>query len=78
MRQVMSISLPVQFVKDVKQRAKRRGYENMSKYIFHLLEADAVEPISEQELLRLLKQAKKEHKEGKTIKANSVMDLLKK
>lgn len=75
MRQVLSISLPGETVKEIKNRIKVRGFDSVSNYIKFLVEEDD-ELISEKELLQAVKEARKEYKEGKTIKAKSLAELL--
>ena len=75
MRQVLSLSLPQGVLKEVKTLVKKRGYLSISGYMQNLIEMDK-DVISEQELLASIKQAEKEYKEGKTITAKSMADLL--
>ena len=75
MRQVLSLSLSSLDISQMKSTAKKRGYESISSYIKDLLKAD-VNLISETELLKTVKEARKEYKEGKSIKAKSIADLL--
>lgn len=77
MRQVLSVSLPEMAVKTIKLKTKKRGFENVSEYIKYLLSLDDdYDWISEAQLLEDIKIARKEYKKGKTIKANSIADLL--
>ena len=75
MRQVLSISLPNQTTQLIKKRAKKRGFASVSGYIKYLFSLDE-DLISEKELLAAVKQARREYKQGKTIKAKSMADLL--
>ena len=75
MRQVLSLSLPQQTTKDIKKSAKQRGFESVSSYIKYLVDSDK-DLISETELLSSIKSARKEYKEGKSIKAKSLADLV--
>jgi len=75
MRQVLSISLPATEVKQLKRRAKARGYTSVSSYVHELLKADT-HLISEAELLAAVKEAQKEYDEGRCVTANSIADLL--
>lgn len=75
MRQVLSISLPSQTMATIKQKTKKRGFESVSEYIKHLLALDE-DLISENELLKSVRQARLEYNNGKAIKANSMTDLL--
>jgi len=75
MRQVLSISLPSQTMATIKQKTKKRGFESVSEYIKHLLALDE-DLISEEKLLKSVRQARVEYKNGQTIKANSIAELL--
>ena len=75
MRQVLSLSLPPQTAKEIKKNAKQKGFTSVSSYIKFLFEADN-DVISKEELLEDVKIAEKEYKQGKTIKANSLAELL--
>ena len=75
MRQVLSLSLPLKMTTEVKSLAKKRGFVSVSGYIQHLVEADS-DLISEDQLLKIVRQARKEYKQGKTVKAKSIADLL--
>lgn len=76
MRQVLSISLPENLVKQIKNRVKNKGFNSVSEYFKHLFEEDSNNIISEKELLADIKQAEAEYAQGKTIKAESISDLL--
>ena len=76
MRQVLSISLQENIIKDIKKRVKNCGFKSVSEYFKYLFKMDTEDIISEKELIKDIKQARKEYKEGKTIKANSLIDLL--
>ena len=76
MRQVLSISLQENIVKDIKKRVKNCGFKSISEYFKYLFKMDTEDIISEKELMEDIIQARKEYKEGKTIKANSLADLL--
>ena len=75
MRQVLSLSLPQQTTKEIKKSAKQKGFTSVSSYIKYLFEADS-DVISIEELLEDVKQAEKDYKEGKCIKANSLSEAL--
>ena len=76
MRQILSISLQEDIIKDIKKRVKNCGFKSVSEYFKYLFKMDTEDIISEKELIKDIKQARKEYKEGKTIKANSLIDLL--
>ena len=76
MRQVLSISLPGNTINTIKKRVKNGGFNSISEYFKYLFKMDTEDIISEEELIKDIKQARKEYKEGKTIKADSLADLL--
>ncbi len=75
MRQVLSLSFPEKTTKEVKGLAKRRGFASLSSYIKYLIELDK-DLISETELLGSIKEARKEYREGKSVKAKSIAELV--
>ena len=75
MRQVISLSFPENIARDAKTLSRKRGYLSISKYIQNLVEMDK-DIISEQTLIKSIQQSRKEYKEGKTIAAKSMADLL--
>ena len=75
MRQVLSLSFPEKMTKEVKNLAKRRGFDSLSSYIKYLVELDK-ELISETELLASVKEARREYRAGKAVKAKSIAELL--
>ena len=75
MRQVLSISLPEPTIQTIKNKAAARGFNTVSNYIKYLLGLDE-DLISAEELLADVKKAEKEYAAGKTIKANSIAELL--
>ncbi len=75
MRQITSLSLPTSDLKQIKIFAKKRGYNSVSSYVKYLFKADE-ELISETELLKTARDARKEYVAGKSIKANSLADLV--
>ena len=75
MRQVVSLSLPSTTAKKIKSLSKQRGYKSVSGYIKHLIELDE-DLISEKELMQSIKEARLQYKNGKTVTANSLADLL--
>ena len=75
MRQVVSFSLPTKEAQQIKQRAKKHGFNTMSAYILSLLKTDD-DLISETELLRAVDEARKEYAAGKSVRASSLADLV--
>ncbi|MCK5211754.1 hypothetical protein KAJ89_03560 [Candidatus Parcubacteria bacterium] len=76
MRQVLSISLPGSMIKNIKQRVKNEGFNSVSEYFKYLFKMDTEDVISEEELLKNIKQARKEYKEGKLKTLKSIKDLM--
>ena len=78
MRQVLSISLPATAVKQIKKTTKKRGFPSVSAYIQTLVGENETEEhlISEDELLEAIREAEEEYRAGRTIKVNSMRDLL--
>ena len=76
MRQVLSLSLPMQSTKEIKSLSKKRGFDTVSGYVKHLVEMDK-DLISDEELMKCVRQGRKEYKEGKCIKANSLSEAIK-
>ncbi len=75
MRQVISISLPPQQAAQAQRLAVRRGYRTLSNYIAHLIKDDT-DLITEDQLLRSVKQARAEYRKGTVIHAKSLDELL--
>lgn len=75
MRTVLSFSFPARTAQQIKSRFKQRGYKSASAYIQNLVAADE-HLISAKELLAMAKEARREYKQGKTIKVNSLAELL--
>ena len=75
MRQILSVSLPVTRVRQIHQRAKKRGFPSASSYVQYLLKADE-ELIQEEELLDTIRESRREYKRGKSIQAKSMADLV--
>ena len=76
MRQVLSISLPGDVIKNIKKRVKNEGFNSVSEYFKYLFKMDTEDVISEKELLIAAKQAEKDYKKGKLKKLNSLSDLI--
>jgi hypothetical protein len=75
MRQVLSLSLSPCAATELKSLAKKRGFASVSGYVQYLLGLEK-DLISEKRLLASVRQARKEYKTGRTIKARSLADLL--
>ncbi len=75
MRKVLSLSMPAAEAVLLKKVAKKRGYNSLGLYVKFLFQADR-DLISETELLKSARDARKEYRAGKSIKANSLSDLL--
>jgi|GEM_PF-2786389 len=75
MRQVISLSIPTAEAKLLKNIAKKRGYRTVSAYAQYLFNADK-DLISEKELLKTVRESRREYLQGKSVKAKSMADLL--
>ncbi len=75
MREVLTLSLPPKTTQMIKKKAKNKGFDTVSGYIKYLIKMDD-DVISADELLGMAKEAREDYKNGKTIKAKSLMDLL--
>lgn len=75
MRHVLSVSLPKTSIHQLKRTAKQRGHVSTSSYIQYLLEVDQ-EIISDTELLKNARAARKEYRLGHSVKASSMRDLV--
>lgn len=75
MRKILSLSLQKENVKDIKNLSKARGFSSVSSYIKNLVEDDK-DIISEKEILKAVRESRKEYKKGKATKADSIADLL--
>jgi len=74
MRSVLSLSIPQADRKELEKRAKKAG-KTLSAYVMGAL-ALMDELISEEELLRIAEQTKKDYKAGKTKVLRSLEDLM--
>jgi len=78
MREILTISLPGETLRELKKRIKSIGFDSVGKYIKCLIENDLKEDkITEDELVKMVAEARKEYKAGKTRRLNSIADLLK-
>ena len=75
MRQILSISMPADMVKEVKNRVKKRGFDSISNYIKTLIKEDE-DLISEDELLASVKKARRDYKQGKLKTLKTLKDLM--
>ncbi|MFA6171286.1 MAG: hypothetical protein WCW77_01035 [Patescibacteria group bacterium] len=77
MREILTVSLPGETLRELKKRIKSIGFDSVGKYVKCLIERDLEDDwISEDELVEAVKEARAEYKAGKTIKARSMADLL--
>ncbi len=75
MRQVLSLSLPATDVRQIKSLAEKRGYPSVSSYVKYLFQSDK-DLISETELLKSVRAARKEYRQGRSVQAKSMADLV--
>jgi len=69
----LSISLSTEKKKEIEERAKKAN-KTTSSYIIHVVELGK-SLISEDELLKMARKAKKDHKSGKTKKLKTLANL---
>lgn len=75
MRQVLSLSFPATEAQQIKRIATERGFPSVSSYVKHLFQADK-DLISQSELLKTVRQSRKEYQNGQSIEAKSIADLV--
>jgi len=75
MRNILTLSLSNELKESAQKMAKKRGYSTVSGYVRFLLTEDK-DVITDDELWREIQIARREYKQGKTIKAKSLRDLL--
>ena len=75
MRKILSLSLDNQAITKAKKQSARFGFNNVSQYVRHLINAQD-ELTSEEAILLAAKAARREYQTGQTIKADSLADLL--
>ena len=75
MRDVLTLSIPNKTKELIKKKAQKSGFANVSHYIQFLIRQDD-EVISEEELLKSVKEAQKEYDAGIAIKAKSMSDFI--
>lgn len=76
MRTTISISLPEQEAKELRARARRRGYPSVSGFVRYLVKESAGDIISDEEILRRSRNADALHKQGKLPVLRSLEDLM--
>lgn len=74
MRSILSLSIPQKERKELEERAKKAN-KTLSAYVLDSL-ALIQEMISDEELLQMAKQARRDYKTGKTKKLRSLEDLM--
>lgn len=74
MRAILNISMPIVEKKKIERRAKKAG-KTVSSYVLYALQLEQ-SLIQEDELVKIIKQAEKDHREGKTKKLRSLEDLM--
>lgn len=74
MRAILNISMPLAEKKKIEKRAKK-AKKTVSAYILYALQLEQ-SLIQEDELIEIIKQAEKDHREGKTKKLRSLEDLM--
>ncbi|MDD4531232.1 MAG: hypothetical protein PHH21_00815 [Candidatus Pacebacteria bacterium] len=75
MRKVVSVSMSEEMEMNIKKRARKRGFGSVSQYINNLLVADE-DLISEEELLKDIREGEEDYRKGRVIRAKSIVDLI--
>lgn len=75
MRSTITISLPGEQVKELKNKAKKRGFPSFSEYVRFLGSLDE-DLISTKNLLAMATRAERYYKKGKLQKAGSLAKYL--
>jgi len=75
MRQVLSLSLPLEVTNKIKTRSKQKGFDSVSSYIKYLVTLDN-DLMPEDELVQAVRESRSEYNKGKSIKADSIAELL--
>ena len=73
--QTLSLKLQSEVIQNIKEKAHELGFKSINSFFTDLFQKKD-DLISEDELLADIKQAQKEYKEGKTIKADSLEETL--
>jgi len=76
MRQVLSISLQEDIIKDIKNRVNNGGFKSVSEYFKYLFKIDTEDIISEKELMEDIIQARRDYKNGKLKTLKYLKDLM--
>lgn len=77
MRTSISFNLTKDEAKKIQTLVKTRGFKTTSDYLRFLISQDDVDLISEHELVKRASQVERMHKDGKLVKAKSLMELTK-
>ncbi len=75
MREILTLSLPPHTKQLIKKKSKMSGFASISSYIQYLIKQED-DLISEKELWKNVQEARREYKEGKLKKLNSIKDLI--
>jgi Arc/MetJ-type ribon-helix-helix transcriptional regulator len=70
MRNILNISLPEAMAREIKIQMKEEKFASMSEYIRHI-----IRKYNEERLYQDLEESRREIKQGKGIKLNSLRDL---
>lgn len=70
MRNILNISLPEAMAREIKTQMKEEKFASMSEYIRHI-----IRKYNEERLYQDLEESRREIKQGKGIRLNSLKDL---
>ncbi len=77
MNTTISFAIPVKEAKRTRQLARQRGFRSVSQYMRFLVTSETdTDLITEEEILRRSKDAKRLYEEGKLIEAASLSEYL--
>jgi len=75
MRKILTISVSSEIEKEVKENTKKRGFDSVSSYFKYLISLDE-DLISKEDLICDAKESIEEYKNGNSVRASSIKDLL--
>lgn len=75
MKKFLPISLTSELEKEIKEKAKKRGFDSVSSYFKYLISLDEG-LVSKEDLIADAKESIEEYEKGDSIRAKSIKDLL--
>lgn len=71
MRHILNISLPKEMMADIRRETKTGKFSSVSEFVRAAIRAYRIN-----QAVRIIKKGEKEYREGKTVTASSIADLL--